>query len=265
MTKVLYKHLVENRDTSVARGKGAPLRKGSTGFTDWTPVEPLGSSSGISDGTYNQIAISGSGSAFTIVNSSVTNAQLDNMAANTVKTNPTASAAAPQDTALAASQLLGRGSTGNIAPIVLGTNLSMSGTTLNATGGGTSHAQDTSTVAGVTHTSDRDGGTATVLTNPAAGEYTLTVQSGAYLKASTVFGDNTTLNGSNEMILRIDNSANTENRRFIVQLYDANNNALVDQQLTATVHTQAVAGNITTLTIPGLNGFGATGYYIEIR
>ena len=67
------------------------------------------------------------------------------------------------------------------------------------------------------------------------------------------------------MILRIDNSANSINRRFILQLYDANNNALVDQQLTATVHTQSVAGNITTLTIPGLNGFGATGYIIEIR
>lgn len=56
-------------------------------------------------------------------------------AADTFLANATSGSASPTAVALAASQLAGRGASGDIAAIVLGTNLSMSGTTLNASSG----------------------------------------------------------------------------------------------------------------------------------
>jgi hypothetical protein len=91
-------------------------------------------SGGITQLTSDVIA-SGAGSVVaTIANSAVTNAKMADMAANTVKANNTASPAAPSDVALAASQVLGRASTGNIAGFTAPNDLAYIGTRLSMQG-----------------------------------------------------------------------------------------------------------------------------------
>lgn len=74
--------------------------------------------------------------ATTISAAAVTYAKIQNVGAESVLARATTTSGSLSEIALAASQLLGRGSTGDVAAITLGTNLSMSGVTLNATGVG---------------------------------------------------------------------------------------------------------------------------------
>lgn len=91
-----------------------------------------GGGGGLSDGDYGDITISGGGGALTIDNDVVTFAKMQNVSANSVPARAANSSGDLSEVSLSSSQLLGRGSTGDVAAISLGTGLSMSGTTMNA-------------------------------------------------------------------------------------------------------------------------------------
>lgn len=93
--------------------------------------------------------------ALTIAADAVTFAKMQNVSANSVPARAASSSGDLSEVALSASQLLGRGSTGDVAAISLGGTLSMSGTTLSGDVGGIIILEDQKTTgtAGGTFTS----------------------------------------------------------------------------------------------------------------
>ena len=112
-----------------------------------------------------------------IADNAVTFAKLQDGVANTVLARADATNGDVAGVALAASQLLGRGPSGNIAAISLGTNLSITGTTLNAAAGG-------GAVSSVTGTANE------ITSSPTTGAVVLS------LPASLTFTGKTVTNGT---------------------------------------------------------------------
>ena len=87
---------------------------------------------GITDGDKGDITVTSTGTIWTIDDNSVTNTKAADMLANSIKSRPFATVGDPFDITLGPNQTIGRGPTGDILALNLGTNLSISGSTINA-------------------------------------------------------------------------------------------------------------------------------------
>lgn len=110
------------------------------------------------------------------------------------------------------------------------------------------------------------GATAPGFSGSASAGFDLSVQAGTHITAVDFIGQSSTSNGSGELVLRTNNSANGYDRRFTMDIYDGGNKQPLDKYSVGIIEAEQIAANVTTTTVPNIAGsFGASGFIAKFR
>ena len=111
----------------------------------------------------------------------------------------------------------------------------------------------------------RKGGSAPTITNPSPGTYNLSIKAGSEISEIDIdCAPGIELSGGTDLIIEIDNSANSRDRKFTVQIVNKTNGVIANMHNLGVTPIRSISGNITTLTFPDVNGF-TNGFEIELR
>jgi hypothetical protein len=109
------------------------------------------------------------------------------------------------------------------------------------------------------------GASAPTISTPSTGVYLLTIPANTRIVSFTITGNNTTLNGSAEFVLQVNNNANDIQRSYTVAQYIANTGASANKFSLGTNETETFpAANVTQLLFPGMNGYGSSGFRLVL-
>ena len=136
--------LVENDSLTIESDTKVKIVANTLDASGVTNFIGFPSGGGVTDGDKGDIDVTGSGATWTvdtsaintvkIADGAVTLAKIQNISGNSILARTASGSGSLSQVALSASNLVGRGSTGNVSAISLGSNLSMSGSALNTTG-----------------------------------------------------------------------------------------------------------------------------------
>lgn len=107
------------------------------------------------------------------------------------------------------------------------------------------------------------GSVAPALTVNGVGDYTVD-DSGSELVSLDILGDNTTITGTGDFIIRVD-GLRPVFRRWLWGIWNADNGAAHDAFANGNNPTRSVAGTVLSLSFPNMQPFGATGFEIQLR